>query len=265
MKRTIALLSVLVAVVGCQPYADSEEYDKGLVVVLSGIDGRGPALHATCNGLEEGGVDYAVEIFDWTSSWGVLDSLQNIPRNRTQAGDVAERIAVYRHRYPGRPVYIVGLSGGGGIAVWAAEAIGDGEPVDGIVLLAPALSPGYALSDALAASRGGIVNFHSENDWVILGLGTQTWGTIDGEKTDSAGRFGFVVPSEADPMAYGRLHQVGWRAEMASRGHLGGHGTSGSLWFVRDFVAPLITSDFSAEAIDGLNEPVEWNTESTLK
>jgi hypothetical protein len=118
------------------------------------------------------------------------------------------------------------------------------------------LSPGYDLSGALAASRGGIVNFHSENDWVILGLGTQTWGTIDGEKTDSAGRVGFLMPSEADSEGYLHLYQVGWSPGMAKRGHFGGHGTSGSLWFVRDYVAPLITSDFAPETIDSLGKPV---------
>jgi pimeloyl-ACP methyl ester carboxylesterase len=263
MIRKILMTGVLAMMAGCQPYASSDEYANGLVVVLSGVDGRGAAVHAVCNGLEEGGVTYAVEIFDWTSPLGVLDSLQNIPRNRTQAGDIAGRIGVYRRRYPGRPVYIVGISGGGGIATWAAEALPADEPADGVVLLAPALSPGYDLSVALSRSQGGIVAFYSENDWLILGLGTQTWGTIDGEFTDSAGRVGFTVPEGADPALYAGLHQVGWRPEMATRGHWGGHGTSGSMWFVRDFVAPLITSGFTQEALDDLDGPVEWNIDGS--
>ena len=149
MGRMGSLIVVLVCFAGSQLWASPAEYDNGLVVVLSGVGGRACST-TICDGLEAGGVDYAIEMFPWTSPLGMFDSLQNVKRNREQAQKVAGRIATYQEEHPGKPVFLVGHSGGGGIAVWAAEALPADLAVDGIVLVSPTLSPGYDLRLAMA-------------------------------------------------------------------------------------------------------------------
>jgi pimeloyl-ACP methyl ester carboxylesterase len=227
---------------GCsQPYVNRERLDKGLVVVLSGVGGRNAGPSWICDGLDGGGVDCAIEIFDWVSPWGMLDTLQNENRNRRQADRAASRIAAYQNDYPARPTYVVGQSAGGGLAIWVAEAMPEGHILDRVIVLAPAISPDYDLSAALTNTREGIVNFHSELDWVILCLGTSTFGTIDGRLTESAGRMGFTGEAMAHATADSPpLVQVPWTADMVRYGHVGGHNTSGTPWYVANVVAPYL-------------------------
>lgn len=250
MERMGILAVIALCLVGCQPWVSPEEYDNGLVVVLSGVGG-GVCSTTVCDGLEAGGVDYAIEMFPWTSPLGMFDSLQNVERNREQAQKVADRIVAYQEEHPGKPAFLVGHSGGGGIAIWAAEALPEGHPVEGIVLVSPALSPTYDLRPAMMRSRGGVVNFYSELDWFILGVGTTTYGTIDREYVDSAGKVGF---SSLDPaqQAYEGLVQVPWTVQSVGKGHLGGHATSGSVWLIQNDVAPLIRADFSKASLEAL-------------
>ena len=91
----------------------------------------------------------------------------------------------------------------------------DEEAVERVVLLAPALSPGYDLTAALRAVRREIVVFWSPLDLIVLGAGTRLFGTIDRVKTIGAGLVGFRVPAvnAADPARsreYGKLRQVRW-------------------------------------------------------
>ena len=123
------------------------------------------------------------------------------------------------------------------MVAWVAEAMA-GERVDGIVMLAATLSPGYRLDRALAGSERGIVNFYSSRDIFMLGLGTKLFRTMDGEFKQSAGRMGFEVPSRST--AYQRLYQIPWNSEMSDSGNSGMHLTSGSEEFVSRYVAPLV-------------------------
>ena len=64
------------------------------------------------------------------------------------AADLRTMVALLRSRYPGKPVYVLGESMGGAVAM-AAAAKGPGLDVDGLILAAPAtwgwetLSPLY--------------------------------------------------------------------------------------------------------------------------
>jgi len=244
------MLLAAVAVAGCsscQPWVTEERLDKGLVIVLPGVEGRSMFNDAICAGLDAGGVDCAIETDDWTSPLGPLATLGDEQRNRAQAERIAERIVEYQQAYPDRPVVLVGQSGGAAMAPWVAEALPDATMIDGMVLIAPALSPWYPLTEALGRSRRGIVSFHSEMDWLFLGVGTSLLGTMDGERLESAGKVGFVTPLARDEAAYEKLYQVPWNRSMARNGHLGCHVTSGSLSFVKKRVAPLVLSDDWAE------------------
>lgn len=230
-----------------QPYVNKSRLDKGLVIVLTGIEGRSTFNEAICRGLAEGGVPYSIELEDWTAYPGavpgaMLLSQRAEDRNRRKAAEIADRISRYEMNFPGRPVLLVGQSGGGAMAIWIMESLPMGERVDGAILLAASLSPEYRLDRALYRSRRGIISFHSQNDWLFLGLGTTVTGTMDGLHESSAGRVGFRVP-EKRPPSYAGLYQVVWNQQMRSSGNWGVHLTSGASGFVSQYVAPLVKAD----------------------
>jgi len=128
------------------------------------------------------------------------------------------------------------------MAVWVAEALPPTERIEGIIMLAPSLSPGYSLDSALLRTRRGIVNFYSARDWVILGVGTTLSGTMDGLHTSSAGRVGFEPPlvGRSAALYERKLFQIPWQAAMSEAGNPGLHLTSGARVFVAAYVAPLV-------------------------
>jgi len=243
-RLVLGLLSAGLALAGgCtrQPYLTPERQAKGLVVVLPGIEGESPLNRAICRGLDAGGVDWGIELADWTSPWGPLMNLRAEISNRQKAREIAVRVAEYKFAHPDNPVVLVGQSGGGAMALWIAECMPEGRDIDGIVLLAPAISPGYMVDFALSKTSRGVLNFYSEKDWLFLGVLTTIYGTMDGEHTSSAGRVGFLVPvSSARPKTYDRLFQIAWHEQMAFVGHTGGHLASSAESFVRLYVAPFV-------------------------
>lgn len=268
-KISVFILASLMFVGGCnklefwrhrgQPYLTNERYSHGLVIVLTGIEGRSDYNEAICKGLDQGGVTWGIELYDWTSSLGYIYNLRAESRNRREAQKIADRIAEYQMAYPDQPVVLVGQSGGGALAAWVAEAMPVGHKIDGVVMLAASLSPGYRLDGALANCDRGIVNFYSNRDVLMLGLGTTVVGTMDGEHTSSAGRVGFEMPYPANP-GYRKLFQVAWQPEMANVGNNGLHLFSGAEKFVSEYVAPFVLSSswdekFVAAVLGRANDP----------
>lgn len=247
---------------GCapdQPYVTRARLERGLVVVLPGVEGRGPLNESIVEGLAAGGVQYAIELYDWTSALGPLYNLRAELRNRKQAGRLADRIVSYRDAYPARPVLLVGQSGGGGVAVWTAEQLAWSGGIEGVILIAPSLSPGYPLDRALSYSERGVVVFRSDRDWILLG--TAITGTMDGEHAVSAGRVGFDIPEEPRRMeAYDKLYQIAWDPAMSKTGYGGGHLSSSAGNFIAAYVAPLVRArswdrDFVSDLAHG---QLEW-------
>ena len=231
---------------GHKPFVTEARLSRGLVLVLPGIEGKSRYNRAIRDGLADGGVDCAIEIRDWTAC-GYLTFFYNLraeKRNRAEAAKIARTIEEYQDAHPGRPVTLVGQSGGGAMVAWVAEAMGPGRKVDGVIMLAAALSPEYRLDKALAKSRRGIVSFYSPWDWVFLGVGTGIFGTSDGSHTSAAGRVGFnAPPGGGSDGCYGQLFQIKWNAEMIRHWNLGGHVTSGTSPFVARYVAQLVKAD----------------------
>ncbi len=256
ISKIIPMTVLAVAISGCgnhQPWVSQARLENGLVIVLPGIEGRSPLNENICEGLSSGGVTSAIRLEDWTFPLaGPLYNLRAEPRNRDKAAEIARYIDKYKYRYPGKPVVLVGQSGGAAIAAWIAESLPSNVEIDGIIMLQPSLSPQYHLDWALKRTRRGIINFYSRRDWLFLGVGTTIIGTMDGEHESSAGRTGFEVPRFGRrAKLYEKLYQVSWTKRMAAMGHTGGHLTSSAELFVSRYLAPLVDAEqWSDEVIN---------------
>jgi len=224
----------------------AERLERGLILVLPGIEGESFINHSIVRGLVDGGIQSAIEIHDWTTGIILLFlyHLRASRRHAAQASLIADRIVQYQRDYPDRPVQIIGHSGGAAIAVLAVEKLPDGVTIDRVILLQGALSPQFNLARALARSNRGIVNFFSPFDVLFLGVGTLAAGTIDGRPALSAGMTGFRPPrdlSDVDQRLYQqKLQQVPFRAAMARDFNFGGHMGATNRVFVARHVVPLL-------------------------
>ncbi|HOB73107.1 MAG TPA: alpha/beta fold hydrolase [Phycisphaerae bacterium] len=224
-----------------------QRLQQGYVLVLPGIEGKSYLNTSVAKGLEDGQVPYAIEVYDWTAGSVVLFpiTLRDLERNQREARHLASKIMAYQQAYPGRPVHIVGHSGGGGLAILVLEALPPDRQITSAILLAPAIAPDYDLRPALRRTRAGIWNFYSPYDVGFLKAGTLIMGTIDGKHTTAAGQKGFRIPPSLDregQTLYSRLHQQAYSSRMASSGHLGNHIGWAHRRFVAEWLAPLINS-----------------------
>jgi hypothetical protein len=116
--------------------------------------------------------------------------------------------------------------------------------VERAVLLAPAVSPGYDLTRALASVRRELVVFSSRLDFALLGAGTWAFGTIDRVRGPGAGLVGFRPPPPGAGVEairqYGKLRQYRWRASMLRAGYLGGHLGVDLPPFLKRYVVPML-------------------------
>lgn len=232
--------------------ANEERLRKGYILILPGIEGQSYLNVGIMRGLLDAEEQSAIEIYDWTTGyWPLLPyHLRALKRNRDQARIIAEKIVAYQDRYPGRPVRLVGHSGGGAMALFALEALPADRQVDCALLLAPAISPRYDLTAALSHSDRGIWNFHSSMDVVFLGAGTLLLGNVDGVHASAAGASGFSVPrdlaTEGQAIYTSHLHQNRYSRSMAKSLHLGGHTGWTNRRFVANWLAPLLTPRLAA-------------------
>jgi hypothetical protein len=231
---------------------DEVRGSRGLVLVADGVGGLdlcGAGL-AHVMGAEK--LSHSILVFRWGHGLGRwLADLTDVAHRDAMAQSLADSIAQFKTDRPTEPVFVVAKSGGSGIVVKALERL-DEHAVERVILLAPAISPGYDLTDALRAVRSEMVVFWSPFDLIILGAGTRVFGTMDRVRAASAGLVGFRKPaggpagepqSQAHP--YDKLRQVRWRPQMASTGYLGGHLGPDSPSFLRKYVVPLLRVDDS--------------------
>ncbi len=223
-----------------------ERLDRGLVIVLPGVEGYSYLNRSIARGLARGGVSHAIEIYDWTyGRFWQLWSLRSRRRHTEQATLLAGKIAAYQNEYPGRPVHLVGHSGGGAMIAYTLEALEPGRKITGGIMLVPALSPGYSLRVAVSRTERGIWNFCSHGDVLFLGVATLLFGTTDGRHTVSAGNLGFSsqVVNDAVHSETAVLRNAGYQWNMLKTGHWGGHLSISSSRFIARDVAPLIRDE----------------------
>lgn len=240
--------AAVAAAPAAEPPVDAKPADvKASLFHAPGIAGEHVIDRELIRGLRRGGFDGTTEIHDWTEDHRGIAALYGRKRHRAQARLLAEKIEERRREQPGGRVVLTGHSGGSGIVVWALENLPDDVLVDDVLLLAPALSPGYDLSKALKHVRGKMYAFTSPNDVIVLGFGTQLFTTIDGQKGDAAGRVGFTCPVDADAAAYEKLVPMPYDKAWMKLGNIGDHIGVMSARFAERVLTPLISAGPAAK------------------
>lgn len=185
--------------------------------------------------LRAGGCPHAMETFDWTDGHNGLPALWHAQGSTEPAEQLAGRIVELARRTPWRPIDLTADSSGGGVALAALAQLPPDVRVRTVVLSSPAVSRGYDLGPALAHVDGRLISFRSGGDWVILGLGTWLFGTVDGRHESGAGRVGFDA-------TVAKLVQIDYDPAWADAyGHGGHHAQSLAPRFARGYVAPLLS------------------------
>ena len=251
MRGLVCMLSFLVLPVGrlCRgrliKRMEPERLDRGLVLILPGIEGRSFLNMSVMAGLLDAGLPYAMEIVDWTTGCFLLAiyHLRAWKRNHRVARKIADRVAEYRRQYPGRPVWLIGHSAGGAMSLLTAEFLSSEQSLIGIVLLAPAMSSRYSCDAAMQRTERGIWNFYSAGDVFFLGLATLVFGTFDGVHWPGSGCIGFAHRSDPSSTAERRLRQIPYRLGMISQFNLGGHFGCVNRVFVAETIAPILRED----------------------
>ncbi|MCX5682575.1 MAG: hypothetical protein NT049_02685, partial [Planctomycetota bacterium] len=246
----LVFAAALAAGCGKGNYTSPERYDRGLVVCLSGAGDMVGECARMRDGLNSGGVDHAIEVFDW-SRGDVLSDQVSVESNRRMGATLARRLESYMIEHPGRPVHLLGISAGTGLIVWALEDLQEGFKVDDAIIMASSLDTRYDLTKALTTVKGRLYSFFSVTD-TILSLGVTVTGTVDRKGALAGGLVGFGVPGgatdETKALYHEKLKQIGWWPGDVVLGHMGDHLGASSATFVRVKIAPIVLGKESAKS-----------------
>ncbi|HEY9715930.1 MAG TPA: hypothetical protein V6C69_00570 [Trichormus sp.] len=215
---------------------------EGIVYIIDGAGSSGftPLVLKSC--LAQ--LPYEVEQFHWSTGWlRVLSDLTNRDNMQAKSDQLLRTLCNYKNVNPDRPIFIIAKSAGTAIALNAVSQLG-ANSIERLILMSPAVSPGYSLDAALAAVRQEIVCFWSPVDILYLKYGTSWFGTADGVFGKAAGLIGFNVPEEAaDLVGYQKLRQIKWEPSMLRYMHSGDHWGNSMPPFVNKFIVPLLSHD----------------------
>jgi pimeloyl-ACP methyl ester carboxylesterase len=225
-----------------------ERLHRGYVIVLPGIEGRSWLNRRIVRGLVSADVPYAIEIHDWTAGW--LRLFRNLRSNKLHAAaaeQLLQKILEYQGHWPQRPVYLIGHSGGCGMAFETLGILPAGTSIMGTVLLGAAVSRRYDYRPALAHVQRAIWNFFSPGDVFCLGLFLLCAGTMDGRNSCGAGLLGFRH-RELTMEETAKFQEMPFQSRYLLDGHFAGHFGFTAPRFIRNHVAPLImTSEIRSE------------------
>ena len=161
---------------------------EGRLLILPGVGNTRFHLAGFVAAAEAQLPRFDVEVRPWGVPFMTIHNLRAHERNTATVAAIAAEIAQWRRANPDAPFYLVGYSGGGGMATLVTAALPDDVSIDRLVLVAPAISPDYPLaSEVLPHVREYVVNYASERD-LQVGWGTRTFGTIDRKYTDERRR-----------------------------------------------------------------------------
>ena len=230
--------------------------EKAYILHLPGIGGERGIDHMLLRGLQAGGIEADYEIYDWTHGDIGVQALVAREAHERESRKIADLIAERAKARPGTPIYVTCHSAGTGLATWALEQLPEDVKVHSVFMFAPALSPGYDLTKALAHVTGKLHVFSSPNDHAVLGIGTKLFGTVDGLKSEAAGLKGFIKPEAADAAVYAMVVPHPYNAAWFKLyGSLGTHVCPMRFKFSRDYVATLIRTGQPPEGANPTTRP----------
>jgi pimeloyl-ACP methyl ester carboxylesterase len=212
---------------------------KGKVYVIDGAGGSGFLPFVMQNILTDSRFD--MEHFRWSVGYmRIIKDLTNRDVNRAKARDLSRLILEHRESRPDDQIHVVAKSAGTAIALWAMAELPE-RILDRVILLAPAVSPGFPLEGSLKAARRDVYSFWSPRDLFFLGLGTSLFGTADGVKGKSAGLVGFEPRKEHQSGGGGaKMVEIEWEPRMLSCWHVGDHAGTSMPRFIKRYVMPLL-------------------------
>jgi len=217
-----------------------ERLQRGYTIILPGIEGYSWLNRRMRRGLVAAEVPYAIEIHDWTRGLSrAIFNLRSRKLHQRQSEILREKIQNYQHRFPQRPVFLIGHSGGGGLTLRVLEGLPAQMSISGAILLGAAISPAYDLRPALGHVDRKIWNMTSLADVIFLGMLTLAAGTLDGRHSVSAGMTGFRPWDLPRPLSE-RFEEMPYRFEYGKHGHYAGHFGFTAPSFVKNYVAPLL-------------------------
>ena len=250
--RASALLLICAAVTGADGPAHRWDCGPSPVVTPSPLEGRLLIMPGVGNtrfhlagfvaAAEAELPRFDVDVRTWGVPFMTIYNLRNYEHNEATASSIAAEIALWRRAHPDEPFYLVGYSGGGGMATLVTAALPDDVSIDRLVLVAPAISPDYPLgTKVMPHVREYVVNYASERD-LQVGWGTRTFGTIDRKNTASAGAIGFASAHE-------RLLEYRWSPADAAVGHAGNHLAYLSARWQAEKLLPALDPSVGPEAL----------------
>jgi hypothetical protein len=259
MRYGVIVLS-LVLCIGCAGHGDPKAASPtslpilqptaelpGYVLHIPGVSGESVVDHNLVEGLRDGFADAGqkveIQIYDWTEHDPGIPALQAYRRNHDEAKKIADKLTAEVRGHTHGRIYLTCHSGGAGLAVWALEDLPADVQIDSLLILAPALSPDYDLSKALAHVQDRADVFWSDLDTGVLNYGTRTFGTIDGKFTAAAGYVGFSQPPGADAAQYAKLHQYPYESAWSKFGNDGDHIGPTETPFAEHVLAPVLIHD----------------------
>lgn len=245
MCELILTLVMASTAIGCSGdllnanYTKPDMMDRGIIYILPGIQGVDYHYTNIRRGLQGSGINCAIKIHPWgcqIPGIGMAVNETDTTDDRGWGKKIAAEIADYQRQYPGRPVYLIGQSGGCAVSVFTAESLAaDGAPrIAGIVLLDASLGDDYDLGTAIGQCDKGIVNFYNLKDVALLKVGTEIFGNLDGSHEKSAGLAGFTQNRAG-------LYQVQVTKDMVS-GFESPHFADTSAAFTTHYISPWIVA-----------------------
>ena len=245
MNKIISIGLVFVFVAGCADTRKPNRWERyGKVYYLDGAGNLGFGQDTVPRALRAAGYRGDFEPVIWTSFSGPLGDQVIRINARIKADELSKRIIRYRRRFPNTPVYIIGLSAGTGVAVWAVENLPNGMMIDDMVLLGSSLASNYDMTKCLRHVKGKVYVLYSSRDAILTGFIPLT-GTIDGSYfVQPAGLIGLYPPdrasSETRQLYRAKVVNIGWRPSFERYGYAGGHTDATSYAFVKYFIAPKL-------------------------
>jgi pimeloyl-ACP methyl ester carboxylesterase len=217
--------------------------EPGRLLILPGVGNTRFHLAGFVERAQAQLPSFAIDVRPWGVPFLTIHNLRAHERNVATAARMAEEITAWRRAHADEPLYVVGYSGGGGMATLIAAALPDDVQIDRLILVAPAISPDYPLErEVLPHVRELVVNYSSERD-LQVGWGTRTFGTIDRKHTMSAGAVGF-------DFAHPQVLEYRWSTADEPLGHRGNHiAYLGERWQMAKLLPALDPSLDSSELV----------------